>query len=554
MSLLKIHKVIPWKNRTEPAINEKNLSQIDNELDTLDDRIICLDTTKLSSQTAGNFITNVEINSTDGVITVTYYSGRTVTYDTNLKKIPINYRFDEETQILYFIADDGTEQICNLSSLISQYEFADSSAITFAIDAAGQVTADIKRGSITEDLLQPNFLADVRVEAAKAISGAEAAEISAMEAAGSAKIAQNYGEAVQDIYQNIQAGSVTGVKGAKEDVFRRGDVVITPENIGALPVDGDSTDNTVSFTSTDAVSPAGWTDVPVLESGGTHSSLFSKISTMVKNIRWLYKILGSTDITGIGNSTVTGAIQALNSLITMPSSIDMPISFNNGIWANQVTESPQISDLADMTMESTGGLAAAISTLYSSLSALNLKTYTTLNQLGFTEPTTTAEVYAAMPSQSQALFIDTVVTDLPTDGGGATALFVKQSTHRGFILAAGKTNRLYIMHLNGAGGNPTGVWIPIPMYTPGKIKVFATPVYYAQVDGKYEWSVAVNSPVFPADSTKIAVTALDIYGIAYITSPSYEIIENNGSGSLLIKFMFDNQHQGSTWRIYFEIS
>ena len=34
---------------------------------------------------------------------------------------------------------------------------------------------------------------------------------------------------------------------------------------------------------------------------------------MFKNIRWLYKMLGTTDISGIGNGTVTGGLSELNS-------------------------------------------------------------------------------------------------------------------------------------------------------------------------------------------------------------------------------------------------
>lgn len=189
MSLLKIHRKIPWRNRTEPALNEQNLEQYDHELDVLDDRIIQLNNTTLPSYIAGGFLTGFAVNPTDGVITVTYYSGRTERIDTNLEKIPFNYRFDEQAQILYIIADDGTEQQCNLASLISQYDFQDSDMITFSV-ADGIVTAQVKRGSITAEMLQPNFLADVQTEAARALAGADAAAKSTLDAANSAKAAE----------------------------------------------------------------------------------------------------------------------------------------------------------------------------------------------------------------------------------------------------------------------------------------------------------------------------------------------------------------------------
>ena len=52
--------------------------------------------------------------------------------------------------------------------------------------------------------------------------------------------------------------------------------------------DGDSKDNTVTYTSADATTADAWTDVAVLETGEKHSSLFAKISTMFKNIRYIY--------------------------------------------------------------------------------------------------------------------------------------------------------------------------------------------------------------------------------------------------------------------------
>ena len=76
---------------------------------------------------------------------------------------------------------------------------------------------------------------------------------------------------------------------------------------------GDTTNNIVTFTSGDSPSPTAWTDVDSLVTGEKHSSLLNKISTMIKNVRFLYKVLGTTDISTIGNGTVTGAVSMLNS-------------------------------------------------------------------------------------------------------------------------------------------------------------------------------------------------------------------------------------------------
>ena len=115
---------------------------------------------------------------------------------------------------------------------------------------------------------------------------------------------------------DVLAGTpVTGIKGVNEDSFRRGNVELTAENVGAVATGGDTADNTATFTSSDVAdgSASAWTTVSKLSSGEKHSSIFAKVSQMFKNVRYLYKMLGTTDISKIGNGTCTGAISSLNS-------------------------------------------------------------------------------------------------------------------------------------------------------------------------------------------------------------------------------------------------
>ena len=84
-----------------------------------------------------------------------------------------------------------------------------------------------------------------------------------------------------------------------------------------LDADGDSAGNTVTFTSSDVpdssvTKDTGWTTSGALSSGETHESFMTKISRMIKNIRWIYKLIGTTDISSIGNGTVTNALSVLN--------------------------------------------------------------------------------------------------------------------------------------------------------------------------------------------------------------------------------------------------
>ena len=128
-------------------------------------------------------------------------------------------------------------------------------------------------------------------------------------------------------YSSPTSSGVSGVKGNKETVYRVGNVNITPADVGALAEDGDSKDNTITFTSNDTSTADTWTDVAVLATGEKHSSLVSKISTMFKNIRYIYThFIKSENILGtleeiVANTTsgkVAGAlaVKELNSDLT----------------------------------------------------------------------------------------------------------------------------------------------------------------------------------------------------------------------------------------------
>ena len=120
-----------------------------------------------------------------------------------------------------------------------------------------------------------------------------------------------------DGYWDVLSGSpVTGVKGSKEEEYRTGNVDITPENIGAVPDDGDIAENVITFENADSDTVDAWTNVDVITTGEKVGSLLAKISKMIKNVRYLFKLLGSEDISSIGGGTVTGGIKELNSNLT----------------------------------------------------------------------------------------------------------------------------------------------------------------------------------------------------------------------------------------------
>ena len=80
----------------------------------------------------------------------------------------------------------------------------------------------------------------------------------------------------------------------------------------------DTQNSVATFTSSDVAdgSATSWASVTKVDSGETHKSIFAKMSQMFKNIRYLYKMLGTTDISSIGNGTVTGGLTSLNDSFT----------------------------------------------------------------------------------------------------------------------------------------------------------------------------------------------------------------------------------------------
>ena len=190
----KIFNRINWLNRpsTNTPLNATNLNAGDSAIDKLDDRIITLDTVKADMQVVNGMVADISVNDADGIITVTYKNGSTKTYDTNLEKITTNFTYDYSTQRLVLTLSDGSKQYVDMSALITQYEFKDSTTIAFSVDSTGKVSASVKNGSITDDMLQTDYLANITAQATKAESMANSATTSSNSAYDNAKLSQSY--------------------------------------------------------------------------------------------------------------------------------------------------------------------------------------------------------------------------------------------------------------------------------------------------------------------------------------------------------------------------
>ena len=128
---------------------------------------------------------------------------------------------------------DGTYKYIDLSALITQYEFTNTSTIAWTIGGDGKISAQVVNGSITAEKLQPNYLADITAQANAAATSATNASGSALVSEGFAKGTQN-GQAVTSespYYHNNaeyfkdQAQSIVG---SKVDSFNGRTGVVVP--------------------------------------------------------------------------------------------------------------------------------------------------------------------------------------------------------------------------------------------------------------------------------------------------------------------------------------
>lgn len=185
---------INWENypSDETPLNESNLNKIDVATDEIDNRVITLDTTKATKEEVSTLVQDVTFEEKTGIITITKKNGSKITIDTQMEKIAVNFSYNAGTQQIILTLIDGTKQYIDLAALITQYEFLDSDTVAFSIDSAGKVSAIVKEASIQEKHLQPNYLADIKVEVAKAQASQSAAATSESNAAASATKAQSY--------------------------------------------------------------------------------------------------------------------------------------------------------------------------------------------------------------------------------------------------------------------------------------------------------------------------------------------------------------------------
>lgn len=232
----KIYNRINWENfpSEKTAVNESNLNKMDLAIDNLDDRVVAMDASKVDLTKANELVKEILWDESNGTLTVVKMNGSKAVIDTKLEKLAVNFTYNPQTQQLVITLDDGIVQNVDLSALITEYEFLDSDTITFEI-TDGKIKAIVKNGSITEDMLQPNFLADVKVEAEKAKASASAADASEKESTVQANLSKEYADKAKEYSDNIDKKAHLATFDVNED----GELIYTDNTADVFTVDDD---------------------------------------------------------------------------------------------------------------------------------------------------------------------------------------------------------------------------------------------------------------------------------------------------------------------------
>ena len=332
MAMNKVYTRINWEDypSENTDIDEINLNKMDSAIDALDNRIILQDALKVDKSAINGNIADWTMDETTGVITITKYNGEKVIFDLNIEKIPVEFSMSDDG-IITMTTEDGTKFTADIGSMIPVLTFEDSATIAVSVTGTGKnktYSFSIKTGSVTDAMLQPNYLADIRVESANASAYAQSANAKSV-------LAESYaiggtgtreGEDTDNAkYYMEQAKQQTGgiptkvselendagyIKKDVDNLVNYYDKTTTDQKLANIDLTdylkntGDTSNTTVTFTEP--------TDLAQPTTGEKLSGIIGKVSLAIKNIKTLITLIGNTDISSIGNGTVTGAISDVN--------------------------------------------------------------------------------------------------------------------------------------------------------------------------------------------------------------------------------------------------
>ena len=193
---------IYWMNKSESLTTplgattlnkmDKALKTIDSEVVSIATEIVSIGSSKADADQLNHMIIDFAYDDKTGVMTLTRYDGTTLVIDTAIEKMAVNFLYDAEREQLIITLEDGTKQYVDMSALITQYEFDSTDTIALTVGENGHISASIRNGSITREMLSSDFLSAITTSENNAAASASQAKSSEENAAIDAKLSQSY--------------------------------------------------------------------------------------------------------------------------------------------------------------------------------------------------------------------------------------------------------------------------------------------------------------------------------------------------------------------------
>lgn len=187
---------IEWENypNAKTPLDKVNLNKLDYAAKVLDERTVELHTKKADQATVLNTVQEWYLDEKTGIITITKVNGEKILFDLNIEKIPVSFILSEDG-ILTMKTEDGSTFTADIGSMIPVFIFENSDTISVTKDERQQSVIyifEVKKGSITQSHLHPDYLSAISLQTQTATNAADLAKTSSITATQKAAEAKQY--------------------------------------------------------------------------------------------------------------------------------------------------------------------------------------------------------------------------------------------------------------------------------------------------------------------------------------------------------------------------
>ena len=154
------YTLIGWLNypSTSTPLGQRNLRHMDEGILLNSQNIVALSQDKAEASEVNTMVQSVTMDTTSGLMTVTYKNGTVNTYDLAIEKVVANFRITDDNTLILELAD-GTQQNIDLTRFVNSVNSTGTISMTMRNRV---ITAEVIDGSITEAKLEASIMAAIR--------------------------------------------------------------------------------------------------------------------------------------------------------------------------------------------------------------------------------------------------------------------------------------------------------------------------------------------------------------------------------------------------------